>query len=275
MSPQKILLVEDKKNWQKSIFDLLKPLNVNCQLATSYEEALGKLKEENFDVLILNLCLTGNKDYKGKYILESLYSKRSYKVSMYPPCIILTGQSGSMGEFLQRYEIYDIFNKGRKFDKMKFFEVINACLHENRNKKGVTFDVFLAHNSKDKSHIEVIAERLKQQGIKTWIDKEQIPPGTPFQDVIQQALPKVRSTAIFIGQSGMGNWELEELRVAIDQSVKRSIPVIPVLLPGVDKIPESLPFLSQRNQVVFRNLDDAEALDKLVWGITGKHPSRS
>jgi hypothetical protein len=43
------------------------------------------------------------------------------------------------------------------------------------------FDVFLAHNSADKPFVREINTKLKQIGLKTWIDEEQIAPGRSFQ----------------------------------------------------------------------------------------------
>ncbi|MCC3530017.1 MAG: GUN4 domain-containing protein [Microcoleus sp. PH2017_22_RUC_O_B] len=51
--------------------------------------------------------------------------------------------------------------------------------------------------------------------------------------------------------------------------------VIPVLLPGVDKIPEHLSFLQQLNWVRFNNEIDDQALNNLEWGITGRKPDPS
>ena len=137
------------------------------------------------------------------------------------------------------------------------------------------FDVFLAHNSIDKSQVETIGKALRERGINPWLDIEQIPPGRWFQDVIQQAVQDVKSAAIFIGRSGLGRWQVVELRAFISQCVERNIPVIPVLLPGVKKIPKELVFLNEFNWVRFENqLLDKEMLDSLVWGITGKHPKR-
>lgn len=48
--------------------------------------------------------------------------------------------------------------------------------------------------------------------------------------------------------------------------------MIPVLLPGVDDIPKDMLFLKELNWVRFTSLDDAQALDRLEWGITGKRP---
>lgn len=133
------------------------------------------------------------------------------------------------------------------------------------------FDVFLAHNSQDKPLVRAIATKLKERGLEYWIDEEQIPPGRWFQDVIQQAIPNVKSAAICIGTGGLGKWQVVELRSFISQCVNSDIPVIPVLLPGVEAIPQHLLFLKELNWVNFANgIEDIKALDNLEWGITGK-----
>jgi TIR domain len=139
------------------------------------------------------------------------------------------------------------------------------------------YDVFMAHNSADKSEVEAICQILRKRGLNPWLDKEQIPPGRWFQDVIQQAIRNVKSAAIFIGSKGLGRWQVVELRTFISQCVEREIPVIPVLLPEVEEIPEELVFLNEFNWVkLSKNIEDTEALDNLEWGITGVHPrSRS
>lgn len=136
------------------------------------------------------------------------------------------------------------------------------------------FDVFLAHNSKDKDSVEFICNELRNRKLNPWLDKEQIPPGRWFQDVIQKALTDVKSIAIFIGTHGLGKWEVLELRSAISQCVERDIPVIPVLLPGVSDLPPELLFLKELNYTKFSKIDDVVALDNLEWGITGKRPKR-
>lgn len=113
------------------------------------------------------------------------------------------------------------------------------------------FDVFLAHNSLDKPEVQIIAAALRRRGLEPWIDDEQIPPGRPFQDEIQQAIPLVKSAAIFIGVRGLGRWQIWELRSLINQCVERNIPVIPVLLPGVEQVPEKFVFLKEFRWVSF------------------------
>ncbi|KAB8314088.1 TIR domain-containing protein [Tolypothrix campylonemoides VB511288] len=136
------------------------------------------------------------------------------------------------------------------------------------------FDVFLAHNSKDKSFIKAIANELKQRGLNPWLDDEQIAPGRSFQDEIQQAIPIVKSAAIFIGLQGLGNWQAWELKALMSQCVETNIPVIPVLLPGVSDFPEHLLFLREFRWVQFFNrIDENNALYLLEWGITGQRPT--
>ena len=98
------------------------------------------------------------------------------------------------------------------------------------------FDVFLAHNSQDKPQVREIAQELKRRHLKPWLDEEQIPPGRPFQDEIQQAISRVKSAAIFLGLQGLGSWQNWELRSLISLCVKKNISVIPILLPGVSSL---------------------------------------
>lgn len=135
------------------------------------------------------------------------------------------------------------------------------------------FDVFLAHNSLDKPQVRAIANKLREQGLKPWLDEEQIAAGELFQAAIQSAFPEIKAAAIFIGLTGLGKWQAIELQALISQFVNRGSPVIPVLLPEVDTIPDNLIFLQQFNWVSFKNIDDDFAVYKLECGITGCKPS--
>jgi len=135
------------------------------------------------------------------------------------------------------------------------------------------FDVFLAHSSKDKPLIRQIYRQLKARGIKPWLDEEEIAPGTQFQDEIQQAIGQIKTAAICIGEGDLGRWQALELKAFISQCVERNIPVIPVLLPDVESIPNSLLFLKEFHAVFFReDIHDERAFFQLEWGITGRKP---
>ena len=135
------------------------------------------------------------------------------------------------------------------------------------------FDVFLAHNSEDKAQVRAIAEELKLRGLKPWLDDEQIRPGSSFQQEIQQAIPLVKTAAIFIGIKGLGRWQVLELESLVQECVENNIYIIPVLLPGVNIIPENLRFLRRYRFVSFlQQVNDVEAFNLLEWGITGNQP---
>lgn len=101
------------------------------------------------------------------------------------------------------------------------------------------FDVFLAHHSDDKSIVLEISTKLKQRGLKPWVDDEQIVPGRSFQEAIQQAIPTVKTAAIILGVKGVGRCQEWEIRTFFSQCVERGTTVIPVLLPGISEVPES------------------------------------
>ncbi|MDP6110249.1 MAG: toll/interleukin-1 receptor domain-containing protein [Planctomycetota bacterium] len=49
----------------------------------------------------------------------------------------------------------------------------------NMNANAATYDVFLSHNSKDKPVVEPLAERLKAEGLKVWLDAWSLVPLLP------------------------------------------------------------------------------------------------
>jgi CHASE2 domain-containing sensor protein len=153
-------------------------------------------------------------------------------------------------------------------------EVVKPQLESGKVSEAV-YDVFLAHNSQDKPAVLEVAAALKKRGLHPWIDVEQIPPGRWFQDVIQGAILEVKSTAIFLGPGSLGRWQALELRAFVSQCVERQVPVIPVLLPGVNEIPPPLVFLRELIWVRFDHSPDEEKpLDLLEWGITGRKPTK-
>ena len=135
------------------------------------------------------------------------------------------------------------------------------------------YDVFLAHNSRDADQVNDLYTQLRERGINPWLDRKEIPPGRWFQQVIQDAIPQVRAAAIVLGPHGIGQWQMLELRSFISQCVERSMPTIPVFLPNVAEVPSELAFLSELNAVRFnKQVSEPDAIDRLVWGITGEVP---
>jgi hypothetical protein len=135
------------------------------------------------------------------------------------------------------------------------------------------YDVFVGYNSRDMSQVLHIVEMLRDRGIRTWVDVQNLPPGRPFQDEIERVLGSCRSVALFVGADGTGPWERMEIKVAVSQYVKRGLPVIPVMLDGTAPEPLLPMFLREFRMVRFGIAEGVLAgVDELVWGITGlKH----
>ncbi|MBD2560993.1 MULTISPECIES: GUN4 domain-containing protein [Nostoc] len=134
------------------------------------------------------------------------------------------------------------------------------------------FDVFLCHNSKDKPEVIEIAHELTRQGIKPWLDKWELRPGLAWQVLLEEQIENIKSAAVFVGSSGLGPWQSTEMRAFLNEFVERKCPVIPVLLGNTPQQPKLPIFLRGHTWVDFRT--DTEAMEQLIWGITGKPPER-
>ena len=129
------------------------------------------------------------------------------------------------------------------------------------------FDVYLSYNSEDRSEVEALAYKLRDQGIRPWLDVWEISPGEVWQTSLNTALRQSRSVAVIIGHSGVGPWQDLEMRALLRESVSRGIPIIPVILASVRSEPRVPMFLRSYPWVDFRR-DTNAAHKRLLWGIT-------
>lgn len=148
---------------------------------------------------------------------------------------------------------------------------MDICDYWSLRKQDELFDVFLCHNSEDKKTMRELCTRLKQDGIKTWFDEEQLPPGRPWQDELEKQIERIKTAAVFVGKKGIGPWQQPEIRAFLQEFVKRRCPVIPVILSDCTPIPQLPLFLNQLTWVDFRK-DTPDPYKQLLWGITGRKP---
>ena len=78
-----------------------------------------------------------------------------------------------------------------------------------------TYDVFLSYNSADKPAVDELARRLAQEGIQPWLDTWNLIPGEPLQEALEAALDRCAACVVFIGPSGTGPWQNEEMRASM------------------------------------------------------------
>lgn len=133
----------------------------------------------------------------------------------------------------------------------------------------MSFDVFLCYNKRDTPGVRRIAQQLRRTGLQVWLDEEQLRPGFPWQRALEEAIEGISAVAVFVGPSGIGPWQREELEAYLRQFVLRGCPVIPVLLENCPDVPKLPGFLAGRTWVDFRRREP-EPLAQLVWGISGR-----
>jgi len=114
--------------------------------------------------------------------------------------------------------------------------------------KAEIFDVFLCHNSEDKPAVREIARRLVGEGIKPWLDEEEIRPGTSWQTAIAEQIKNIRSATVFLGENGLGPWQNEEIQDFLSQFVERKSFVIPVVLRSA-KTTRKLPLATAKSSL--------------------------
>lgn len=134
------------------------------------------------------------------------------------------------------------------------------------------FDVFLSHSSKDKPNVRDLKKRLEAYDLSCWFDEDQLRPGIPWQQLLEEGIQQAKSIAVLIGKDGLGPWEDVEMQAALNLAVKDKRPVIPVLMPDAPVKPALPMFLGNRTWVDLRGGFVKAAVDNLVWGITGKKP---
>lgn len=138
-------------------------------------------------------------------------------------------------------------------------------------RNNIAFDVFLCHNSLDKSQVLEIASVLKQMGLRPWLDVWEMPPGISWQRVLEQQIPNIRSVAVFVGHQGLGPWQEQEIEAFLREFARRECRIIPVLLKDAPVEPKLPLFLNSMTWVDFRQ-NYPHPMSQLVWGITGKKP---
>ncbi|MEL7475581.1 MAG: TIR domain-containing protein, partial [Cyanobacteria bacterium J06555_12] len=135
------------------------------------------------------------------------------------------------------------------------------------------FDVFLCHNSEDKDAVIEIADQLEASGLRPWLDEWELRPGMSWQLALEQQIEQIATAAVFVGESGLGPWQKQEIYAFLNEFIRRNCPVIPVILANAPKRPELPIFLKNNTWVDFRR-QRPDPMQRLTWGVTGKKPDR-
>jgi MinD-like ATPase involved in chromosome partitioning or flagellar assembly len=118
-----------------------------------------------------------------------------------------------------------------------------------------TNHVFISYSRRDTDAMQHIVARLREQGVRVWVDNEKLVPGTPIWEIeIEKAINEAYAVVVVLSPDAKNSeWVLREIAMA-DQSRKR---VFPVLVAGSKEA--SIPLrLITRQYVDFRKSEETK-----------------
>ncbi|MGE0635789.1 MAG: toll/interleukin-1 receptor domain-containing protein [Bacteroidia bacterium] len=172
-------------------------------------------------------------------------------------------------EFWNKFRLTESSFKDKSYIKKWLLEL----LEKSKNKEIIKeefHDVFLSYSSRDKKEVIEVANKLKQNGIKPWIDNWDMQPGIPWIKTLESQIEKIGACAVFIGATGFGPWEDIEQMSFIMQFVKRGCPIIPIILETVNVEKPNLPPLLSIFPIVDMRDTDSNPINKIIFGINGQ-----
>jgi hypothetical protein len=94
------------------------------------------------------------------------------------------------------------------------------------------YDAFISYSSKDKSTVHTLAQRLKNDGVRVWLDKWAIKPGDSIPIQIQIGLKKSRTVLMFMSPAYFDSewgW-MEHITQLFRDPTNRNRRLIPIMI---------------------------------------------
>ena len=126
-----------------------------------------------------------------------------------------------------------------------------------------SFDVFLSYHSGDTEWVGGLKDHLVSNGLRVWLDSEQIRPGDRYPGALADAIDKVSCVVVVLSPGSVASpWVEEEFSLALAKRRR----VVAALIEDA----EPPGFLQGRTWVDFRDPAAFDAsLAQLIFGITG------
>jgi CheY-like chemotaxis protein len=255
----KVLVVDDTKDVRDTLAGTLNDAGYSVKTVAGKREAMRAITKETFHFIVIDIRLRGHEDEdKSGVELAKTIRERSIRSKI----IFITGKKVKASHFESAME-YGVIGYIEKEEGW------TDSVQKIIEKYFMKFDVFLCHNSEDKSVVKDIGNELKRRGLSPWLDEWELRPGLSWQELVEEQIEDIKSAAVFVGQSGLGPWQEMEVRGLLSEFVKRKCPVIPVILSDAPKKPILPLFLREMTWVDFRK-EEPDPIQQLIWGITGK-----
>ena len=128
-------------------------------------------------------------------------------------------------------------------------------------------NAFLCHASEDKdSFVLTFAEKLRDKGIRVWLDKWEMLPGDSLvTKIFEEGLKNADAVIIVLSRASVSKpWVRQELETSVVQRIEQGTKLIPVVIDDCE-IPNSL------RSTLYERIDDlkdySESLDRIVGAI--------
>ncbi len=117
--------------------------------------------------------------------------------------------------------------------------------------------IFLSHSSKDKFFVRELAERLREYGVKVWLDEAEIKIGESLTEKVGRAIDEMDYVGVVLSSNSINSeWVQKELQVAMQKEFsKKKVVILPMLLEHVE-IP---PFLRDKLYADFTSPEQYES----------------
>jgi hypothetical protein len=98
------------------------------------------------------------------------------------------------------------------------------------------YDVFISHSAQDKPVVRELAERLRQDGLRVWLDEWEIKPGDAIRRKIEEGLEQARTLVLVMSQhASASEWVMfEHHSVLFRDPTNQQRRFIPVRLDNVE-----------------------------------------
>src|SRR3954451_9412965 len=102
--------------------------------------------------------------------------------------------------------------------------------------------LFLSHAGIDTEPARALKARLTAAGVQVWFDKDDLDPGLPWQNQLEEAIERGSTAfAVYLGSRGVVNWVEAEIRLGLSRATRdpafRFIPVIAAEAAGSEALP--------------------------------------
>lgn len=124
------------------------------------------------------------------------------------------------------------------------------------------YDIFLSHNHNDKPRIRLLAQRLKDAGVRVWFDDWNVHPGEIISIKVDEGLEQSRVLALFMSRDALiSGWVKLERSTAVHRDPSNEDRrFIPVLLEECE-VPDTL---RRYKYIDFRQPNDESAFAELL-----------